>query len=350
MIYQLPYHRILVLTEGQLGMFSSKTGASLLRYRPQDVVAVLDSAFVGKPLDVILPGVKPVPIVGSITESMPLKPDAVLVGVAPAGGALPAAMRTHLLAALRQGLGVISGLHTLLKEDPELVEVADEYGGRIHDIRDPGPIHRIAQGRARYTHCKRVLTVGTDCNLGKMVTALELTRAAKEAGLDAAFVATGQTGIMIEGWGIAIDHVLSDFTAGATEMLVEHVADKAICFIEGQGSLGHPAYSPVSLGLLHGSCPQAIVMCHRPGRALHNQWADCPVKPIGEQIAAYERIAALVEPTKVVAIALNTAGMPDEEAEKAQREVGWETGLPVADPIRSGPAELLAAVRRHVGI
>lgn len=348
MIFDLSFRRLLLLTEGHLGVFSSKTAVSVLRYRPDDVVGILDSARAGEPLDRIVPGMKDVPIVASVADAAVLEPDGILIGIAPTGGALPAPMRQHIVDGLRRGLSIISGLHTLLKDDPELVELARSNGAKLYDLRDFAHITRIGRGLARQTRAKRVLLVGTDCNVGKMVTALELRKAAAQDGLDAGFVATGQTGIMIEGWGIAIDHVLSDFVAGAVEMLVEHVADKQIVFVEGQGSLEHPGYSGVTLSLLHGCCPDAMVMVHRPGRDHHGSWTDCPIAPIEQQIDLYERMVAPLHPGKVVAVAVNTAGMTPEAADEAVRDLAARTGLPAADPIRHGPGPLLAAVRQHL--
>lgn len=350
MICELPYHRMLVLTEGQLGVFTAKTGVSVMRYRGPDVVGVLDSAYAGQPLRNIIDGVPDMPIIARVAEGMALKPDAVLIGIAPVGGALPDRMRQHVVDALHNGLSVVSGLHTLLNADAELADLAKRSGARIHDVRDPGPIDRIACGRARRTKARRVLTVGTDCVAGKMVTALELRRAAVQAGLDAAFVATGQTGVMIEGWGIAVDHVLSDFAAGAAEMLVEREADRDIQFIEGQGSIEHPGYSGVSLSLLHGTCPDAMVMCHRPGREWHHEEPDCPITPIKQQIALCEQLLAPLHPGKVVAISVNTAGMTENEADEAVCSLAKETNLPAADPIRTGSDALLKAIRAHLSL
>jgi uncharacterized NAD-dependent epimerase/dehydratase family protein len=350
MIHELRYRRLLILTEGRLGVFSSKTAVSVMRYRRDEVVGVLDSTCAGRPIESMLDGISGVPIVASVADAVTLQPDAVLIGVAPVGGELPAPMRRHLVDALKHGLSIISGLHCALKAEPELATTAQEHGGRIHDVRIPDPIDRIASGAARKLRVKRVLTIGTDCNVGKMVASLEMRRAATEAGLDAAFVATGQTGIMIEGWGIAVDHVLSDFTAGAAEMLVEHVGDRQVCFVEGQGSIAHPGYSGVTLSLLHGSCPDAMVLCHRPDRSQHNDWPDCPIAPIRQQIALNEQVLAPLHPGKVVAVAVHTGGMPAAEAEQTLRSIASETGLPTADPIRTGPEALLAAVRRHLSL
>lgn len=350
MLFQMPYCRLLILTEGSLGVFESKTGSSVMRYRPQDCVAVLDSVNAGRPLKDFIPGLPDLPIVASVSDAMPLRPDALLIGIAPTGGGLPERMRRHLVDALKAGIGIVSGLHVMLRDDPELAELAEANNAKLHDVRDAGQIRHIARGQARYTRAKRILTIGIDCDVGKMVTALELRREAVRQGLDAAFVPTGQTGIMIEGWGIAIDHVISDFTAGATELLVQHVADKDICFIEGQGSIEHPGYSAVTLGLLHGSCPDAMIITYRPDRLLHNEWSDCPVASVQQQIAINEAILAPLHPGKVVGVAVNTARMTAEDAETAVRKVAEETGLPAADPIRHGCKDLIMAIRRHVGI
>lgn len=338
---------MLLLTEGQLGVFSSKTAVSVLRYRPDDVAGILDSTRAGQDLGPIVPGVKNVPIFASVEDAVAAgaNPDAILIGVAPVGGALPPAMRKHVVDGLRAGMSIVSGLHALLNDDRELAALAKYHQAKLHDVRDFAHLDRIGRGRARQTRAKRVLLVGTDCNCGKMVAALELRKAAVAAGLDAAFVATGQTGIMIEGWGIAIDHVLSDFVAGAAEMLVEQVADRQIVFLEGQGSITHPAYSGVTLSLLHGSCPDAMVIVHRPDREYHSGWTDCPVAPIERQIALYEQALAPLHPGKVVAVAVNTAGMPPAAADAAVRDVADHTGLPAADPVRHKCDALLAAVR-----
>lgn len=352
MIHELPYSRMLILTEGHLGVFSSKTGVSVMRYRREHCVGVLDSAFAGRRIEDVLAGtgISGLPILASIAEARAVKPDAILVGIAPTGGALPGVMRRHLAEGLRSGLSIISGLHTMLRDDSELFELAEEHNARIHDVRDPGPITRVAHGLARRSRAKRVLTVGVDCNVGKMVTSLELRKAAQAAGFSTAFAATGQTGIMIEGWGIAIDHTISDFTAGAVEMLVEHVADTDIIFVEGQGSIANPGYSGVTLSLVHGCCPDAMVMVARPDRTNHNDWPNCPVAPLAQQIALYEQVLAPLHPGKVVAVAVNTAGKSAEEAERWVKEVAGETGLPAADPIRHGAGVLFDAVRRHLGL
>lgn len=352
MLFELPYKRMLILAEGKLGVFTSKTGVSVMRYRRADCAGVLDSGCAGRLIEECLPGtgITGLPIFATVADAMSVQPDAVLIGIAPTGGALPPVMRQHVTDALKRGLSIISGLHTILSEDRELVELAERYQAKLHDLRILGPIEHVARALARNTRCKRVLTVGIDCNVGKMVTSLELRRAAVAAGLDAAFVATGQTGIMIEGWGLAIDHAIADFAAGAVEMLVQHVADRQICFVEGQGSITNPSYSGVTVSLLHGACPDAMVMVVRPDRTGHNGWADCPVAPVETQIALYEQVLAPLHPGKVVAVAVNTHGMTGEEAQATVRALSARTGLPAADPIRDGCDNLLAAIRQHLSI
>jgi uncharacterized NAD-dependent epimerase/dehydratase family protein len=347
---EIPCRRILLLTEGQLGAFSAKTAVCLLRYRRNDMVGIVDSTVAGQPIEKIITGLHDVPIFADVAEAEEHEPDALLIGIAPVGGALPAPMRRQIIQALNKGMSIISGLHTPLRKDPEFAELAQKSGSLFYEVRQPDPIDRIAMGRARQYPVKRVITVGTSTNVGKMLTACELRKAAQQAGLDAAFVPTGQTGILVEGWGITIDHVLSDFTAGAAEMLVEHVADRQVCFIEGQGSLDHPGYSGVTLSLLHGTCPQALVLVHRPGRELHNDIPDCPIAPIEEQIALYERALSPMFPGKVVAVAVNTFDMSEEAANEAVQSIARRTNLPAADPIRHGCASLLGAIRDHLQI
>ncbi len=344
------YRRLVLLTEGSLGVFTSKTAVSIIRYRPDDVVAVLDSAAAGQPLESFLGFGRGIPILPDVAAAIPLRPDALVIGIAPSGGQLPERMRRHVVEAIDAGLAVVSGLHFRLRDDSELRSLAESKGVRIWDVRDPGVTTRLSFGRARSMPVKKILTVGTDCVVGKMVTCLELRAAAVKAGLDAAFVPTGQTGIMIEGWGTSIDAVVSDFAGGATEALIEQVADRQICFIEGQGSLEHPAYSAVSLALLHGACPDAIIMCHRPGRECHNDKPDCPIAPIEEQIRLNEAVTRPLRPARVIGVSLNTAGMTAEEAAGHRDDIAARTGLPVTDPVRYGVEPLLAAVRSHLGI
>jgi uncharacterized NAD-dependent epimerase/dehydratase family protein len=322
----------------------------VIRYRAADVVAVLDSHYAGRPLESVLGCGKGIPVVATMAETRQFDPDALLVGIAPVGGQLPEPMRRHIREAICSGLAIISGLHTMLREDAEFAGLAGQHGVPLLDVRDPGPLQRIASRRARRCRVRRVLTVGTDCSVGKMVAALELRDAARRAGLDAAFAATGQTGIMIEGWGIAIDRVISDFAAGAAEWLVEQTAERDIVFIEGQGSITHPGYSGVTCSLIHGTCPDALVLCHCPDRTEHEHMDDCPALPIERQLAVYEMMANAVHPAKVVGLCVNTAGMDDAAAREAIDELAARANLPATDVLRYGCEPVLSAVLAHVGL
>jgi uncharacterized NAD-dependent epimerase/dehydratase family protein len=340
---------MVVMTEGQLGLFSAKTAAAVIRYRRDDVVAVLDSQHRGQKVEQFLPWGHGIPIVGAIGEALALQPDALLIGIAPMGGQLPDRMRRHVVEAIEARLEIVSGLHVMLAADAQIGGLARQRGVRIWDVRDTGDFATVATGRAAELKVKRVLAVGTDCVVGKKVAALELTDAARKVGLDAAFVPTGQTGIMIAGWGLAVDRVISDFVAGAAEWLVQQVADRQVCFIEGQGSIEHPGYSAVALGLLHGCCPQAMLMCHRPGRESHHG-IEAPIAPLAEQIAVSERLARFLHPCRVVGLCINTAGMDDAAARRAIEQCAQETQLPAVDVLRNGCGPLIEVLTAELGL
>jgi uncharacterized NAD-dependent epimerase/dehydratase family protein len=347
--------RLVILAEGQFGAHSAKTAYGVIRYGRDDVVAVLDSSRAGQNVAALLPG-HDIPIVATLDDALarPNPPDALLIGIAPTGGRLPEAWRSTILAAIAAGLDVLSGLHTFVGDDPEFAAAAAANGTAIVDYRRPPERMETAIGRRHGPGKRVILTVGTDCAIGKMSVALELRRAAVAAGDRAVFVATGQTGMMIEGWGVAVDRVISDFAQGTVEWLVEQgegLGDWVI--VEGQGSLDHPAYSSVTLALIHGATPQALVMVHEPGLSEHDfehlPEASFPIASLPGYIDLHERIAALVAPTQVVAVALNTSLYPDdEEARRVIGSIAAETGLPTDDPFRFGPDRLWHAIRDRV--
>jgi uncharacterized NAD-dependent epimerase/dehydratase family protein len=347
--------RLVILTEGQLEDHHAKTAMGVIRYGPDPVVAVLDSTIAGRNIDEWLPG-HDIPVVGSLDEALglPQPPTALLIGIAPTGGRLPAAWRRTILAAIEAGLDVLSGLHTLLGDDPELAAAAARAGVTIVDYRRPPEREETARGRPHGPGKRVILTVGTDCAIGKMSVALELRKAAQAAGLSAVFVPTGQTGIMIEGWGVAVDRVISDFLQGTCEWLVEEGERRGDwLLVEGQGSLDHPAYSSVTLGLTHGTTPQAMVLVHKAGLVEHDfehlPGFRCPIKPLPEFITAHEQVAALVAPSRVVAVALNTSLIADPD--EARREIARTrelTGLPCDDPVRFGAERLWSEIQRAV--
>ena len=267
---------------------------------------------------------------------------ALLLGVAAPGGRILDAWIPALVQAVEAGLDIVSGLHSRLEDSPVLEQAIRRTGRRFIDVRRPPVGIPVASGRRRTG--RRLLTVGTDCALGKKYTALALARAFSARGVDCDFRATGQTGVMIAGGGIAIDSVVCDFTAGAAEMLSPDAAPHHWDVIEGQGSLFHPAYAGVALGLLHGSQPDAIVVCHDPTRTHVVGYPDYPLPTLQETIALNLALGARTNPRiRCAGVSLNTASLSEADAAAAIAAAGHATGLPAGDPIRGGaPFEALA--------
>lgn len=345
--------RLVILAEGEFRMHAAKTALGVIRYGPDPVLAVIDSTRAGRNASDLLGPAYDVPVVASLAEVLPGSPTALLLGIAPTGGRLPAHWRAIILEAIRAGLDVLSGLHTFVGDDPEFVAAAREAGVQLVDFRRPPERMETSVGRLHRPGSRIVLTVGTDCAIGKMSVALELRKAAVTAGLSSSFVATGQTGIMIEGWGAAIDRVVSDFVQGTCEWLSEEGEARGDwVFVEGQGSLDHPAYSSVTLGLIHGFTPHAMVLVHKPGLRDHDfdhlPGRSFPLHPLPEMIHVHEEVAALVAPSRVVAVALNTSLLDEEEARREIARTAEETGLPCDDPFRFGGEALFTALRDRV--
>lgn len=341
----------MILAEGQFGEVGSKTALGVLRYGSDQVVGILDSTRAGRNVRDWLGPPYDIPVLATLDETMEHRPTALLIGIAPAGGKLPGAWRAVVRGAIDQGLDVISGLHTFLGDDPELAAAAAAAGVELIDHRRPPTRREVATGRPHAPGKRVILTVGTDCALGKMSVALELRAAAIAAGLGATFVPTGQTGIMIEGWGVAVDGVVSDFLQGTTEWLVEQGEARGDwVFVEGQGSLAHPAYSSVTLGLIHGSTPDAMVMVHQPGRQQPHGWEGSRfgLPELRSFIDLHERIAALVRPSEVAAVALNTSLLDEGAARRQIAQVAAETGLVTDDPVRFGGERLLDGLRERL--
>jgi len=336
----LSLSRIVILTEGKSNPTEAKTATGVLRYRGDDVVAVLDSTAAGTTARQLLGVGGDIPVVARLGD---VEGDTLLIGIASAGGALPAAWRPVLREAIERGMRIVNGLHTFLEDDAELRELAAKRGVELEDVRRPPKGLTVSRNVARDTTCFRVHTVGHDCSVGKMVTALEITRALRELGHDAEFLATGQTGIMIAGTGVPIDAVVSDFVAGAIEHLVLEHADADFVLVEGQGSLIHPLYSGVTLGLLHGCAPQAMVMCVDPTRTTI-KYGNAPMRPTGEVIEIYELMARLITPSRVVAVAVNTSELGAERARAEVDSIASEVGLPATDVVRFGVAPIVDAI------
>jgi len=338
--------RMVILTEGQLNVFRAKTAVSVMRYLPQEVCCVLDGVATGQHLPSLVGVGEGIPIVATLREALKFKPNTLLIGIAPVGGKLPAAWRRTLVRAMAAGLDIISGLHHFVGEDPVLARAAKKHRRRIWDVRSVPDEMECSKNVAKDLKCKRVLTVGTDANMGKMSVSLELTAEARRRGWDAEFIATGQTGMIISGAGICIDRTISDFTNGAIEREVVNRKRREILFIEGQGSIGHPAYSAVSLGLLHGCAPDGMILVHCPTRKVTTS-VETPIAPLPLMVELHEKLAGLLCPSKVVGIALNTFGMKDAGARKAVAKAERETRLPASDVFRYGCGKLMDALEKH---
>ena len=332
--------RYVVLAEGYSGdPHYGKTARGIVRYAPHPVVAVVDSARSGE----VLGGT---PIVGSLEQAIPYGPTTAIVGVATQGGRFPPAWRALLRECIESGLDIESGLHEFLTDDPELSALAARHGVELRDLRRPPPDLTVPTGANLEVDATIVLTVGSDCAIGKKTVSVELDLQARRRGLASVFCPTGQTGIAIAGWGIAVDAVVADFLAGAAEWIVVEGAARGgrLLFVEGQGSLVHPLYSGVTLGLLHGAAPHALVLCHKAGSSEIEGCPGHPIPPLPDLVELHEQISLPRRKARVVAIALNTADLDAEEAQTAIEEAEASTGITSDDPVRFGADRLLDAV------
>jgi uncharacterized NAD-dependent epimerase/dehydratase family protein len=335
--------RYLILAEGfSADPHYGKTARGVLRYRRDDVVAILDSS---RPPGELEEGV---PVVQTVNDALCFNPTTALVGVATQGGRFPPAWIELIKTCIAKGLDVENGLHVFLGDDPELRALAERHGVELRDLRRPPADLSTATGANLSVPGTTVLTVGSDCAIGKMTVALELDLEARRRGLPSVFVPTGQTGIAIAGWGIAVDAVVADFIAGAAERLVVEAAERGgeLRWVEGQGSILHPVYSGVTVGLFHGSAPHLLVLCHEAGRDEIEGvgGGPHPIPPLRELVELHERLALSVRPARVAAIALNTRLLDEEAARAAIAAAEAETGLPADDPVRFGAGRLLDAV------
>ena len=342
---------VLLLQHGGLTSLTGKTGLALLRHRRGPIAAVIDPDHAQGSLAEITGIDRPVPIVRDLAAAMVHRPAVAVVGLAPSGGALPDPLRRDALAALQAGLSLASGLHTQLGEDPEF-KAACHAGQWIWDLRREPVSVQVGQARAASLSCKRVLAVGTDMAVGKMSACLALQAAAERQQLVCRFVETGQAGILISGRGVPLDAVRVDYAAGAVEAAVLEAGTglsvQDLLVVEGQGSLCHPG-STATLPLMRGSQPTALLMVHRAGQSTIGRWPEVLLPPLQECINLCESLAAVARPLgsgpapKVQALALNTAGLSAEEAQRSIRSCEDALGLPCDDPIRN-PADGLLKV------
>ncbi|APZ92908.1 DUF1611 domain-containing protein [Fuerstiella marisgermanici] len=334
------HRRIVLITDGYSTPFVAKTAISILRYRTDDVVAVIDQEASGTTAQQLLLAGGDIPVVGSLSAVNDA--DALYVGIAPPGGKLPDEWRPLILEALRRKMDVVSGLHDFLIDDEEYVAAAKQSGARLIDVRrnrhkSTAKRHRFRPGNVR------IHAVGHDCSVGKMVVTLEIQRGLAAAGHDAKFLATGQTGIMISGEGVPIDCVVADFVNGAAEELVKANEQHDFLLIEGQGSISHPSFSAVTLGLLHGCAPDGLVFCYEAGRDQVKGLDNVDIPDLADQIQAYEAVANLRHPCKMIGIAVNTRNLTAEEADAELFRAEDRFGLPACDVYRTGADKLVQA-------
>ena len=334
--------RVAILLQGGIKGHHGKTGLAFLRYSQTDIVAIIDSEAVGESLLESTKIDRPVPIVADVEAALAYKPNVLLIGIAPSGGQLPTELLAEIKIAVKAGLSIINGLHTPLQ--PQFPHLQSQQS--IWDIRQEPKDLTIGKGKARSLLAQRILTVGTDMGIGKMSTSLELYRAALDRGIKAQFIATGQAGIAIAGQGIALDAVRVDFAAGVVEKTVLELGiDRDLIIIEGQGSLLHPG-STATLPLIRGSQPTGLVLVHRAGAKHIRDLPDFSIPPLPEVIQLYEKVASVASMgiVEVKAIALNTLGMNDTEAQATIQATSELTGLPCSDIVRFGGATLLPVI------
>jgi uncharacterized NAD-dependent epimerase/dehydratase family protein len=332
---------MVVLTDGHTDPHTAKTAICVIRYRPDEVVAVLDRQAAGRTCQEVVGVGGQIPVVASLAEAP--QANALLIGIAPPGGKIPPAWRSIILEAIARKLNVVSGLHDFLNHDPEFKAAAAEHGVELVDVRQTNE-HECASREGIRDDCLRIHTVANDCSLGKMLVAVEVSQGLRRAGTDAKFVATGQTGILVEGDGCPIDRVISDFVNGAAERLVLANQHHEVLVIEGQGSLFHPRYSCVTLGLLHGAMPDGLILCYEVGRKTIGGMDRFPLAPLERVREVYEMSANIMHPCRVIGVAMNSSKVSPEEAAAERHRVRRRLGLPVCDVIRDGPDELVEAV------
>lgn len=333
--------RFLLYAPQRFGPLTSKTANAFLRYRRSEVVAVLDPAQAGKMAEQVVGFGGAVPVVADLHQALQLNPDVLVIGIAPTGGGLDPDWRPDLQAALEAGLEVWNGLHHFLADDPQF----QDFAHQIWDLRRPPEELHVARGHWKKRRSRVILTVGSDANVGKMTAAIQLQRGLAAQGVSSLFIGTGQTGIALSGRGVAVDAVVSDFVAGAIEAELDKVDGQAqVLIVEGQGALNHIGFSGVTLGLLHGCLPDAMIFCHQPDR-LKNAYGD-PIPPLRMLIDWHESLLQPFKPAKVLGVALMLGpGSPGEDAAVKAR-IRRETGLPVEDLVQDPTGVLIGAIRK----
>jgi uncharacterized NAD-dependent epimerase/dehydratase family protein len=334
---------MVILVDGYTDASTAKTAIGVIRYRTEEVVAVLDRGGAGKTSGQLLGVGGAIPVVAALADASAA--NTLLLGIAPPGGKVPGHWRPIVLEALGRGMTVVSGLHEFLADDPEFAQAAERHGATLLDLRRNDE-HDVSHRRGIRPQCLRIHTIANDCSSGKMVAAVEIAQGLQRTGVDAAFVATGQTGILVAGSGCAVDRVISDFVAGAAEKLVLANQHHEVIVVEGQGSLFHPRYSGVTLSLLHGTMPHGLIACYEMGRKAVFGMPAVPLPSLRKVVDFYETAANLMHPCRVIGIAVNGIQFSDASVEAECARVEDEFQLPACDVIRHGPGKLVEAVRK----
>jgi uncharacterized NAD-dependent epimerase/dehydratase family protein len=342
-------HPLVIWADGRFGSDAAKFASGVLRYGPWKVTAVVDRNSAGRTIGEMIGVAHSAPIVADFAESLDLlpRPRALLLGTAPIGGALSRESEVVIREAIAHGLHIINGSHAFLAAREDLRALASERGVHLWDVRAVPYEQSVSRQLPRPGPVKVITTVGSDCSIGKMSTALEIQRALIRRGKRAQFLATGQTGIVISGFGVPLDRTIADFTAGAIERAILELIETDNpdwIIVEGQGSLFHPAYSGVSLALLHGSAPDAMIFCHKADRTVIADYERVKLPPIIEMIHLYETMARYTKPARVVAIGLNTFDLPEAAALELIRATELDAGLPATDAVRCGADALAEAL------
>ncbi len=333
--------RFAILTWGRSTPEGAKTACSVIRYRRDEVVAVLDPDNAGARCQDLLQTGGDLPMVATLAEATGA--DTLLIGIAPTGGRIPQHWRPVVLEAIERGMDVVSGLHDFMCNDAEFAAAAKQHNVQLIDVRKNNE-STVARRQGLDESCFRVHTVGHDCNVGKMVTSVEITNELNRRGEDAKFIATGQTGILIEGDGCPIDCVTADFISGAAEQMVLKNQHRRVLVVEGQGSLVHPSYSSVTLGLLHGCLPHALILCYKAGRETVTGLPHLTIPPLPQIKTWFETMASIHQPCSVVGVAINGAALSDAAAVEEKQRISQELNLPACDVIRDGPGVLVDAL------
>lgn len=334
--------KVAIYMEDALAHPVGKMGHGVLKYLPNEVVAVIDSTQAGKDLQGFLTCLRDCPVVADVQHARELGADALIIGFAPTGGRIPDGCLSRLDQAVTLGMSIVNGLHDPLA--PRYAELpASQW---VWDIRQEPSLLPVAKGEARKLNNKRVLFIGSDMAVGKMTAALELFSVARQSDLKAHFVATGQIGITITGSGIPLDAIRLDYAGGAVEEAVLAAKDADLVIIEGQGSLAHPA-SSATLPLLRGAAPTHFVFCHRAGQKALAKMPDVEIPPLNELIQLYCDLSAMFGTyprPECVGICLNTSQLTETEADEAIQLLHEETGLPVWDVVRHGASGLFQRI------